>query len=701
MDVLDFSQQSLPSPRTDIEVLPGGTFGDASPRWLLFDHVSDEYFELDTLSARIYKALAESPSFGQLLATIQRFDRFFSAEALNETLTFFAKEKLLSDSDARVRNLKQNDLGTGSSSLFSKVLHNYLFVKVPLLSPEPWIGKVAERLRWMRSRPVLALRLVLLVYCVSVLVTRFNELKGTFIDHISLGWLVLTVLGIAFFKVVHEFAHAVAAKWEGVRVSQLGMAFLVLFPILYTDATDAWRIEDPRRRRRIAMAGVTAELQVAAVALVAWSLLPEGWARSLCFVLFLSGLIPSVLVNLNPLMRFDAYFWLSDKWGITNLQARAFEIGRAWMRHGLFGLPMAFNGLTRSKELKLALFSYAVWIYRFFLFLGIALLVYSIDFKLLGIFLFVVEIWVFIARPVVREAQHLFRQKGAVQLTPLGLVLLLAIGILGMWAAAPSTETVRVQAVLKPVSERVFVADQSGELVALRPNTERVQPGDWLFEIRHPGRQIASAEADLDLAINQSRYDAARRGELADQLESIRERVDSLKIRADELKRLAQASGVQARSSGIWTPSAALQRNDRVAPGQEVGQLIDDSGSQIVAYVSESTQIAPDATFRFVTDTRVLLQGRARVVISPAAERGLSSPLLASSMGGQLAATRNESTQQWQLVTPMRRIVLTLDAPFEWRTHVRGVLTIEGQAPSRLRSWSGKLINDLRGEAQW
>ena len=43
-------------------------------------------------------------------------------------------------------------------------------------------------------------------------------------------------------KIAHELGHALVAKHYGLRVSSMGVALLVLFPVLYTDNTDAWRL---------------------------------------------------------------------------------------------------------------------------------------------------------------------------------------------------------------------------------------------------------------------------------------------------------------------------------------------------------------------------------------------------------------------------------------------------------------------------
>ena len=63
------------------------------------------------------------------------------------------------------------------------------------------------------------------------------------------------------------------------------------------------------------------------------------------------------------------------------------------MRELLFGFgekkPESFEPW---KERALIIYAWATWLYRFFLFCGIALLVYHAFFKLLGIFLFCVAV---------------------------------------------------------------------------------------------------------------------------------------------------------------------------------------------------------------------------------------------------------------------------------------------------------------------
>ena len=195
--------------------------------------------------------------------------------------------------------------------------------------------------------------------------------------------------------------HGLMTKRFGCRVPAMGVALLVMWPVLWTDTNDAWRLTDRRKRLAIDAAGMLAEITLAVVASLAWSVLPDGPVRTGAFLLSSSTWVLTVLVNVNPLMRFDGYFLLSDLIDVPNLQERGFAIGRWWLRERLFGLRAPVpEQFPLPKQRILTAYSLSALIYRFSLFLGIAIVVYHMAFKALGLFLFGVEIWWFIARPI-------------------------------------------------------------------------------------------------------------------------------------------------------------------------------------------------------------------------------------------------------------------------------------------------------------
>ncbi|XP_003743241.1 membrane-bound transcription factor site-2 protease [Galendromus occidentalis] len=71
--------------------------------------------------------------------------------------------------------------------------------------------------------------------------------------------------------VLHEFGHALAASWEGVRINKVGAFIIIIFPGAYVDlSSEVLSKVSPWRRIKIFSAGIWHNLVIAAVA---WTLL--------------------------------------------------------------------------------------------------------------------------------------------------------------------------------------------------------------------------------------------------------------------------------------------------------------------------------------------------------------------------------------------------------------------------------------------
>jgi putative peptide zinc metalloprotease protein len=140
-------------------------------------------------------------------------------------------------------------------------------------------------------------------------------------------------------KAVHEFAHGLAVRRFGGQVREAGLGLLLLVPAPYVDASDAARFPDPRARALVGAAGILAELALAAVALLSWLRLDDGWARDAAFVTAAIGGASTLLFNANPLVRMDGYHVLTDLAELPNLAARSAAVWRAWIARHLLGVP--------------------------------------------------------------------------------------------------------------------------------------------------------------------------------------------------------------------------------------------------------------------------------------------------------------------------------------------------------------------------
>ena len=195
---------------------------------------------------------------------------------------------------------------------------------------------------------------------------QWNTFVATALHFFTLRGLALYILCLASVKIFHELGHAYTAVRYGCRVPTIGMAMVVMVPMLYSDTSDAWKLTSRRQRAAIGAAGMVVECALAALAIFTWNFLEDGIARSLVFILATTSLMVGAAINLSPLMRFDGYYVLSDWLGIPNLQDRAFAFGRWQLRRLLFGLnrPMP-EPVDATQRRFFICFAWGVWAYRF------------------------------------------------------------------------------------------------------------------------------------------------------------------------------------------------------------------------------------------------------------------------------------------------------------------------------------------------
>jgi putative peptide zinc metalloprotease protein len=493
---------------------------------------------------------------------------------------------------------------------------------------------------------------------------------------------------LAFAKAVHEFGHGLTAKRFGCRVPGMGAALLVLWPMLWTDCTDAWRLVDRRQRLLIDAAGVLAEIVLAVVASLAWSMLGDGPARSAAFLLSGSTWLVALAINANPLMRFDGYYLLSDWLDEPNLQERSFALCRWRVRELLFGLgdppPEHF---PPGRRRTLLIYALACWTYRFSLFLGIALLVYHLAFKLLGIFLMAVELGFFIVRPIVTELRVWRRRLPATGWTRRSvLTLVIACGLVAL-LATPWRGSITAPALLRAAQQTPVLTAEAGRLVRLTANGEPVTEGQPLFVLEAPDiahqREAAQAElAGLRTRLAGVAFDAEALddlpvavGELAGAVASLRSaeaQANQLIVRAPFSGRLVDVP--RDLQPGVWLPRREF-----------LGVLISPGAQRVEADLDEADvgRVHPGATARFQPEN-----GEAPIAlvvrsISAGAIGTLGAPALASVNGGDVAVRR---AADGRLVpeAAVYRVMLDLVGPPPEASAVlrRGWVTITGDRAS-------------------
>ena len=328
----------LPPLREDLQLLAGPSRPDGMPTWTIFDPVRNKFFRIDWRAFQLLSnwGLADSESLRRHVAATTTVAP--NASDVEDLVQFLSANSLTRDPPAGDVDNFVAQYQLSKPNWLRWLLTNYLFVRIPLVRPQPFLDRTA---RWVEPIfSVTARNLVLFCGVIGLYLVgrQWDVFVASFLHFFNLRGLAFYALALVFVKILHELGHAYTSTRYGCKVATMGVAFLVLFPVLYTDATDAWRLQSRRQRVLIASAGVLTELYVALISTFLWSFVADGVLRSALFVLATTSWIMSLGVNLNAAMRFDGYYILPDFLEIQNLQQRAFAFGRWWLREVLFGL---------------------------------------------------------------------------------------------------------------------------------------------------------------------------------------------------------------------------------------------------------------------------------------------------------------------------------------------------------------------------
>ncbi len=201
---------------------------------------------------------------------------------------------------------------------------NPLAFQLSLGNPERLLARMHGVGRAMFSFGGLAAWALLVAWGVLAAALQWPELQAHGHELLSsTRWMLLAWLLYPLIKLVHETSHGLAVQRWGGAVREAGVSLLVLMPVPYVNASAADAFRHRYQRALVSAAGVMAELALAALAMLAWQWLQPSLARDMALLVMVTGLLSTLLVNGNPLLRFDGYYLLCDALDLRNLASRS------------------------------------------------------------------------------------------------------------------------------------------------------------------------------------------------------------------------------------------------------------------------------------------------------------------------------------------------------------------------------------------
>ncbi len=549
-------------------------------------------------------------------------------------------------------NLLYHDTPSDSLTIFTRYREHkqrealgkvlgFLSIRIPLWDPNRWLDGQRGLSHALVSWPMALVLTLLVLWGGATALAQSDRLWSQTEGLFVFGNLVLLYACMAVMKGLHELAHAHVVKRFGGEVHTFGIMLLMLLPLPYVDATGSWSFRDRRARALVGAAGIIAELVLAALGALVWAHTGPGLVNSLAFNVMVIGSVSSLLFNGNPLLRFDAYYVLSDLLDIPNLYQRAGQQWRYLADRYLLGTPRLESPAIDARE-RWWLTSYGLlsFVYRVVVFATILLVLADIALPLAVAFLGTLFV-VAVAMPGSKLWRHL---RGPATLRnrrrAVGVVAALFIVPAGFLAAWPWPDAIRAPGVVESTEYTLVNAGVAGRLERIEaPHGSRVVPGQVLARLSNPelgwevdAARAALAEAELlrNQALDKAPADVAA---LQQRIAAARERLDDLLARQAELT-------VRARHAGTWAARDLHERlGNWVSRGQALGELSNPAGLRFSAVVSQEQAQAlfehplAGAELRLAGQAGQVLVPRELVLVPYQRDR-LASPALGWQAGG-------------------------------------------------------------------
>ncbi|MFI5233310.1 MAG: efflux RND transporter periplasmic adaptor subunit [Gemmatimonadales bacterium] len=206
-----------------------------------------------------------------------------------------------------------------------RVRGNLLYLRLPLFDPDKLMTWLEREVRFLYSAPALKVGAVLIAAALMVTAANGPQIARDLLNLYALAVVPFVILLALIVVSAHEFAHGVTCKHFGGEVHEVGFMLVYFQPFFYCNVSDAWLFPEKAKRLWVGFAGLYFEFVVWALATLMWAITESGtWVSYAALtVMAISGL--KSVFDLNPFIKLDGYYILSDWLDIPNLRRRAFR----------------------------------------------------------------------------------------------------------------------------------------------------------------------------------------------------------------------------------------------------------------------------------------------------------------------------------------------------------------------------------------
>lgn len=346
-----------PARRSDLlirEVGPG--------QYVVKQSAEGSYFRIGPVEHFLLLALDGTRTAEEICTSFEeRFGEPLSLEELDEFVELMRKRDLIASPGRNGDASADDEEEDGDDDMdTSRSRQSWLYFRKSLFNPDRMLTAAEPPLRWIWTRGFVLAAVAAMLAALFITIEHRRDWISSFPETFRWSTVVAVWVAIIGVTMLHEFAHGLTCKHFGGEVREIGVLMIFFTPCLYCNVSDAWLMPKKSHRLWITLAGSFCDLCVWALAVFAWRVTnPVSLVNHLAWVLA-SVCGGRILINLNPFVKMDGYYLMTDILGLPNLRSQARSHLMGHVRWLLWG---ARRPERRERGLALLLYGLVIWVF--------------------------------------------------------------------------------------------------------------------------------------------------------------------------------------------------------------------------------------------------------------------------------------------------------------------------------------------------
>jgi putative peptide zinc metalloprotease protein len=265
---------------------------------------------------------------------------------------------------------------------------NLAHISFSAWDPDQYLGWLDRKVGWFIYNPwSVTILVALLIFQAVVFMVRWDTMGPDILLYYNFAhkslydlaefWVLFLILGF-----LHETAHGLTCKHFGGQVHNMGLMFLYLAPCFFVDVTEGWVSASRLQRLATIIAGIWVEMTLCSLAMIVWlNTHPGERLHDFAYEVILLTGIAVVLINLNPLIKLDGYYFLTESIGIPDLKERSTAFLSGWVQGRILGLPVEVPVIPRRRLPLFVLYAFTSGLYSYLLLYAVVRLTYNVTYN--------------------------------------------------------------------------------------------------------------------------------------------------------------------------------------------------------------------------------------------------------------------------------------------------------------------------------